>query len=85
MCGHSHTGPFKDLGMRVLVSVIRQMISDGKPIRAVACASSGTHFKVGYHNRALEEVAASQAKPPLELAADVRAVKEQIARELERP
>jgi threonine synthase len=40
-CGVSHTGSFKDLGMTVLVSVVKQMISDGKPIRAVACASTG--------------------------------------------
>ena len=41
MCGNSHTGSFKDLGMTVLVSVVRQMITDGRPIRAVACASTG--------------------------------------------
>lgn len=41
MCGNSHTGSFKDLGMTVLVSVVKQMIADGKPIRAVACASTG--------------------------------------------
>jgi threonine synthase len=41
LCGNSHTGSFKDLGMTVLVSVVKQMISEGKPIRAVACASTG--------------------------------------------
>ena len=41
MCGNSHTGSFKDLGMTVLVSVVRQMITEGKSIRAVACASTG--------------------------------------------
>jgi threonine synthase len=40
-CGNSHSGSFKDLGMTVLVSVVRQMIASGKPIRAVACASTG--------------------------------------------
>jgi threonine synthase len=40
-CGNSHTGSFKDLGMTVLVSVVRQMIADGEPIDAVACASTG--------------------------------------------
>jgi threonine synthase len=40
-CGVSHTGSFKDLGMTVLVSTVKQMIADGKPIRAVACASTG--------------------------------------------
>ena len=41
LCGNSHTGSFKDLGMTVLVSIVRQMITDGKPVRAVACASTG--------------------------------------------
>ena len=41
MCGNSHTGSFKDLGMTVLVSVVRQMIAAGTPIRAVVCASTG--------------------------------------------
>ena len=41
MCGNSHTGSFKDLGMTVLVSAVRQMIREGKPIRAIACASTG--------------------------------------------
>ncbi len=41
LCGNSHTGSFKDLGMTVLVSVVNQMIADGKDIRAVACASTG--------------------------------------------
>jgi threonine synthase len=41
LSGNSHTGSFKDLGMTVLVSVVRQMMADAKPIRAVACASTG--------------------------------------------
>ncbi|MBN1812778.1 MAG: threonine synthase [Anaerolineae bacterium] len=41
MCGNSHTGSFKDLGLTVLVSVVKQMIADGRPIRAMACASTG--------------------------------------------
>lgn len=41
LCGNSHTGSFKDLGMTVLVSAVRQMMADGIPIRAVACASTG--------------------------------------------
>ncbi len=40
-CGTSHTGSFKDLGMTVLLSTVKQMIADGKPVRAVACASTG--------------------------------------------
>ena len=41
LCGNSHTGSFKDLGMTVLVSLVKQMIADGRHIRAVACASTG--------------------------------------------
>jgi len=41
LCGNSHTGSFKDLGMTVLVSVVKQMIAEGAPIKAVACASTG--------------------------------------------
>jgi threonine synthase len=40
-CGNSHTGSFKDLGMTVLVSMVKEMIARGKEIRAVACASTG--------------------------------------------
>ena len=40
-CGNSHTGSFKDLGMTVLVSMVRQMIAEGQDIPAVACASTG--------------------------------------------
>ncbi|TET52945.1 MAG: threonine synthase [Anaerolineales bacterium] len=40
-CGNSHTGSFKDLGLTVLVSVVKQMVADGKPIRAMACAATG--------------------------------------------
>ena len=41
-CGNSHTGSFKDLGMTVLVSVVKQMMAAGNsPVQAVACASTG--------------------------------------------
>lgn len=40
-CGNSHTGSFKDLGMTVLVSMVKQMIAEGVRIPAVACASTG--------------------------------------------
>ena len=40
-CGDSHSGSFKDLGMTVLVSMVKQMIAEGKDIPAVACASTG--------------------------------------------
>ncbi len=40
-CGNSHTGSFKDLGMTVLVSAVREMIRRGRGVRAIACASTG--------------------------------------------
>ncbi len=40
-CGNSHTASFKDLGMTVLVSAVREMIRSGRGVRAVACASTG--------------------------------------------
>ncbi|MDA3900911.1 MAG: threonine synthase [Spirochaetes bacterium] len=41
MCGNTHTGSFKDLGMTVLVSMVNSMIRNGSPVKAVACASTG--------------------------------------------
>ncbi len=41
LCGNSHTGSFKDLGMTVLVSMVNEMRARGKAVRAVACASTG--------------------------------------------
>ncbi|MCA9584533.1 MAG: threonine synthase [Myxococcales bacterium] len=41
-CGTSHTGSFKDLGMTVLVSVVRHAIAVGaQPSKWLACASTG--------------------------------------------
>jgi threonine synthase len=40
-CGVTHTGSFKDLGMTVLVSAVKEMRESGIPVRAVACASTG--------------------------------------------
>ncbi len=41
LCGNSHTGSFKDLGLTVLVSMVNQMRAEGKDVPAVACASTG--------------------------------------------
>ncbi len=41
LCGNSHSGSFKDLGMTVLVSVVRQALREGLKVKAVACASTG--------------------------------------------
>lgn len=40
-CGNSHTGSFKDLGMTVLISMVKQIRSSGASIPAVICASTG--------------------------------------------
>ncbi|MBX3185614.1 MAG: threonine synthase [Labilithrix sp.] len=41
-CGTTHTGSFKDLGMTVLVSVVKHAQSVGAlAVRAIACASTG--------------------------------------------
>lgn len=41
-CGTTHTGSFKDLGMTVLVSVVRHAVRSGAlTVRAIACASTG--------------------------------------------
>src|SRR3989442_3947298 len=41
LCGNSHTGSFKHLGMTVLGSMVKQMISEAIQIPPVACASTG--------------------------------------------
>jgi threonine synthase len=41
MCGNTHTGSFKDLGMTVLVSAVAEMRSRGTEVAAIACASTG--------------------------------------------
>jgi threonine synthase len=41
LCGNSHSGSFKDLGMTVLVSVVRMAIQRGLKVKAIACASTG--------------------------------------------
>ena len=44
-CGNSHTGSFKDLGMTVLVSVVKQMIADGAGVRAVGVRLDRRHLR----------------------------------------
>ena len=40
-CGTSHSGSFKDLGMTVLVSHVKSLLSKDIKIKAIACASTG--------------------------------------------
>jgi threonine synthase len=72
LCGNSHTGSFKDLGMTVLVSVVKQMIADGKPIQAVACASTGDT------SAALAAYAAAAGVPAIILLPKDKASTEQL-------
>ena len=47
LCGNSHTGSFKDLGMTVLVSVVRQAVARGRAkARVLCCASHRRHERV---------------------------------------
>jgi threonine synthase len=39
--GNGHTGSFKDLGITVLVSAVKEIMSRGSDIKAVVCASTG--------------------------------------------
>ena len=41
LCGNSHTGSFKDLGMTALVSQVHHMRRAGAAIAAIGCASTG--------------------------------------------
>ena len=41
LCGNSHSGSFKDLGMTVLVSVVQMAVRQGLKVKAVGCASTG--------------------------------------------
>jgi threonine synthase len=42
LCGNSHTGSFKDLGMTVLVSIVQQAFKQGAlSTRVLCCASTG--------------------------------------------
>jgi threonine synthase len=42
LCGNSHTGSFKDLGMTVLVSIVQQAFKQGTlSTRVLCCASTG--------------------------------------------
>ncbi len=41
LCGNTHTGSFKDLGMTVLVSQVQHMRKRGLDVPAVGCASTG--------------------------------------------
>ncbi len=71
-CGNSHTGSFKDLGMTVLVSMVKQIIAEGKDIRAVMCASTGDT------SAALAAYASAAGIPAIILLPQAKVTREQL-------
>ncbi len=78
-----HTG----VALAVLFKLIKRgeiKSSDRVVVISTAHGLKFTGFKVGYHDQALEGVAARGANPPLELPADYSAVSDAIDRAIER-
>jgi len=78
-----HTG----VALAALFKLVKR--GDVKPSDRVVVISTAhglkfTGFKVGYHDRTLDGVAARHANPPLELPADYTAVSDAIDRAIER-
>ena len=71
-CGNSHTGSFKDLGMTVLVSMVRQIIAESGNIRAVMCASTGDT------SAALAAFASAAGIPAIILLPKAKVTREQL-------
>ena len=71
-CGNSHTGSFKDLGMTVLVSMVRQIIAESGNIRAVMCASTGDT------SAALAAYASAAGIPAIILLPKAKVTREQL-------
>ncbi len=71
-CGNSHTGSFKDLGMTVLISMVKQIIADGGDIRAVMCASTGDT------SAALAAYASAAGIPAIILLPKAKVTREQL-------
>ena len=71
-CGNSHTGSFKDLGMTVLVSMVKQIISESGNIRAVMCASTGDT------SAALAAFASAAGIPAIILLPKAKVTREQL-------
>ena len=71
-CGNSHTGSFKDLGMTVLVSMVRQIIAESGNIRAVMCTSTGDT------SAALAAFASAAGIPAIILLPKAKVTREQL-------
>ena len=71
-CGNSHTGSFKDLGMTVLVSMVKQIMAESGNIRAVMCASTGDT------SAALAAYASAAGIPAIILLPKAKVTREQL-------
>ena len=71
-CGNSHTGSFKDLGMTVLVSMVKQIMAESGNLRAVMCASTGDT------SAALAAYASAAGIPAIILLPKAKVTREQL-------
>ena len=71
-CGNSHTGSFKDLGMTVLVSMVKQIMAESGDLRAVMCASTGDT------SAALAAYASAAGIPAIILLPKAKVTREQL-------
>ncbi len=71
-CGNSHTGSFKDLGMTVLVSMVKQIMAESEDLRAVMCASTGDT------SAALAAYASAAGIPAIILLPKAKVTREQL-------
>ncbi|MCY3723083.1 MAG: threonine synthase [Candidatus Poribacteria bacterium] len=71
-CGNSHTGSFKDLGMTVLVSMVKQIMAGSGNLRAVMCASTGDT------SAALAAYASAAGIPAIILLPKAKVTREQL-------
>ena len=71
-CGNSHTGSFKDLGMTVLVSMVKQIMAESGDLRAVMCASTGDT------SAALAAYASAAGVPAIILLPKAKVTREQL-------
>ena len=71
--------------MSALFKLVDRKVIDRKETVVVVSTAHGlkfTDFKIGYHTGAFSGISAKYANPPLELPADVGAVKDAISREI---
>ncbi|MEK6794537.1 MAG: threonine synthase [Spirochaetota bacterium] len=77
--------PHTAVAMSALFKLVDRKVIDRKETVVVVSTAHGlkfTDFKIGYHTGAFSGISAKYANPPLELPADVGAVKDAISREI---